>query len=985
MAFLTDNKAIVAFKNALGKSNTDVLKEIGNESEGIFFNLPAKTIFIDEIDPNPAISVGTGVATAVTADMVEDITSNGHSFFACAPVVIPFGAGVLDIGKRYVVITTVVHETVTYSTGEAFTALTKNLTSGTVKEMLKNIIPPSFGFGYEAKPIDTGSQPIPVGDPRDWIFQYQSGVFFQQDNVGADPLTMNLYVYSGKTLADANVGGGGSEFQDSVFTRTPTPPVAPVEGDRYLITAPATGVWVGEEDKIATFNGTIYVFTTPTNGMSVKVDDEDNALLHYEGNYPSGVWEKYPLSEVRAGLATGTNVYSVTVNPPLANGYETQMVFLISFQNDNTASATLNVNGEGIKDIKKDDGSGTLVSLNSGDIQSGIVYMLVYDGTQFNMFVIGGSGVVNIGPAEDGDYSDGVFTDFVPSTPVGTAVDRFNELLLNLVPPKAPDLTDHTAIKTGITKNGKLSFDSANPIAGGSYVGADGAPSPVSVDGVWTEAGKRIGIVGAATGDITGILNDQVLQHVSVPFAAYPADSFGNADKGTLKLFINGIEKDSVDLTIAFGVDNTVGNTVSGLITSPTFASVFPLGADFELHMNRTATWLVVDNDPLLVQGYNYIHVVHAYDATILTLTRFEFIVDDNTTATAYSGEVLDVLNMTGSKKISGVDYHTAGTAEYDITINNAYRNTYYGDADAITHGGTNLSAPQEALASSLGDELKVVTITNKIATISPVTGLRLLKGSIGLDTSTKRTVQSTITSTGVAINNILLDSVIPTSTLISESFDDEVYRLPSNVNFENFSAMIASVYDSEQSIKSSDAIAGYADAMQIIGGKLVYPGGNVGFPADFRTSNIVNGSVWNDGGTKGTARDYSGETGNKVYYRFFKQVAPTVSNFIIDVNGNASINFVPVLTALTGNNAHLEIKAPSQTGWLDGYKDFATGQFANGDGGRNLTGGAGGINNPLGLTIGTKSTALSGGIIVVKITVGSSFTLDFSDISFTF
>lgn len=39
-----------------------------------------------------------------------------------------------------------------------------------------------------------------------------------------------------------------------------------------------------------------------------------------------------------------------------------------------------------------------------------------------------------IGPAEDGEYVDGIFTDFTPDTPIGIAVDRFNEMFLLLAP-----------------------------------------------------------------------------------------------------------------------------------------------------------------------------------------------------------------------------------------------------------------------------------------------------------------------------------------------------------------------------------------------------------------------------------------------------------------------------------------------------------------------------------------------------------------------
>jgi hypothetical protein len=51
-----------------------------------------------------------------------------------------------------------------------------------------------------------------------------------------------------------------------------------------------------------------------------------------------------------------------------------------------------------------------------------------------NNYISSGSGTTAIGPAPDGTYSDGIFTDFVPTTPIGTAVDKFNEMLLLLAP-----------------------------------------------------------------------------------------------------------------------------------------------------------------------------------------------------------------------------------------------------------------------------------------------------------------------------------------------------------------------------------------------------------------------------------------------------------------------------------------------------------------------------------------------------------------------
>ena len=64
-------------------------------------------------------------------------------------------------------------------------------------------------------------------------------------------------------------------------------------------------------------------------------------------------------------------------------------------------------------------------------------FLLVHDATdgtvkyvkasQLASVAAGQAGV--IGAAEDGDYTDGLFADFTNTTPTGTAIDRFNEIL----------------------------------------------------------------------------------------------------------------------------------------------------------------------------------------------------------------------------------------------------------------------------------------------------------------------------------------------------------------------------------------------------------------------------------------------------------------------------------------------------------------------------------------------------------------------------
>ena len=60
------------------------------------------------------------------------------------------------------------------------------------------------------------------------------------------------------------------------------PPAAPVDGDRYLVAAAATGAWVGQTGKIALRLEGAWVFATPREGWSLWVNDED-VLLSFNG------------------------------------------------------------------------------------------------------------------------------------------------------------------------------------------------------------------------------------------------------------------------------------------------------------------------------------------------------------------------------------------------------------------------------------------------------------------------------------------------------------------------------------------------------------------------------------------------------------------------------------------------------------------------------------------------------------------------------
>lgn len=93
-----------------------------------------------------------------------------------------------------------------------------------------------------------------------------------------------------------------------------------------------------------------------------------------------GTWAgQLPEKGVQYVTATGTNDYAATITGLLS--YATPLTLAVKFTNANTAACTFNINSLGAKDIVR---SGN-VPLVSGIIPSGAVFILTYDGANFQM------------------------------------------------------------------------------------------------------------------------------------------------------------------------------------------------------------------------------------------------------------------------------------------------------------------------------------------------------------------------------------------------------------------------------------------------------------------------------------------------------------------------------------------------------------------------------------------------------------------------
>jgi len=89
-------------------------------------------------------------------------------------------------------------------------------------------------------------------------------------------------------------------------------------------------------------------------------------------------------SAMVAGTAGGTADALTLTLAPAPTAYATFQRFMFKASSANTGAATLNVNGLGAKALKRLVG-GTLRALIAGDIASGRIYEVIYDGTQFVM------------------------------------------------------------------------------------------------------------------------------------------------------------------------------------------------------------------------------------------------------------------------------------------------------------------------------------------------------------------------------------------------------------------------------------------------------------------------------------------------------------------------------------------------------------------------------------------------------------------------
>lgn len=133
-------------------------------------------------------------------------------------------------------------------------------------------------------------------------------------------------------------------------------------------------------------------------GLGDWIVDAAAGVLTFYGTLPSNMppkitFYKYIGSKGVTGgevslnvnvTATGTDTYVGTSVEGITS-YETNTIYIITFQNNNTSASTLDIDSVGVLDLVKGDETG-LVPLEAGDIVSTVTYYMIYDGGQFQLF-----------------------------------------------------------------------------------------------------------------------------------------------------------------------------------------------------------------------------------------------------------------------------------------------------------------------------------------------------------------------------------------------------------------------------------------------------------------------------------------------------------------------------------------------------------------------------------------------------------------------
>lgn len=508
-------------------------------------------------------------------------------------------------------------------------------------------------------------------------------------------------------------------------------------------------------------------------------------------------------------------------------------------------------------------------------------------------------GTSNIGDAEDGDYTDGYFTDITPTMRAGIPIDRFNELFKLLLPPPAPQLTDIISNSTFIV--GKLSFGSSRNDIGYVNVSDVAGNSIVDINGLYAPSGTRLGIIND---NVSGIINDSIIGDPSgIPFENY---AFNNADQGILSLELNGVSVNEIILSGTTGSINNISNNTT--ITLSELKNVkLENGNPVEGNYYRLGTYSI--NKAAMANGFNYIKITHTVNALTIETNYLEWVYDSESNNITFNNLFFDEISLSGIKYVSGVKFYTSGYVKVKSIVSNIYKNIYY-DGNAVSYPTKiNLGNPTSTVISgttvNTSNNLSLPSLRTDvpnpqngvvdIISVLPISSLSVL-GNVGdsgtLSTNvrvlhpfnSKSSTSNSQTETGFLIYN-----ENQTNNLENEDFIGEINRLQDR---DYKSATYSDINNGNYNWNSTNSLIGldilYNTGLLVFNGELIYPN-SIYLTSEY---GIVSGNFNGVIHTPSSNVDYSTASGIRNHFRKFKSNNPTTQStltFEITHNGDGN------------------------------------------------------------------------------------------------
>ena len=516
---------------------------------------------------------------------------------------------------------------------------------------------------------------------------------------------------------------------------------------------------------------------------------------------------------------------------------------------------------------------------------------------------------VLLGTPPDGSYTGGIIP-LVNTDQTNFAIDEFNELFTDLAPADAlvlgGDIQYTFTEYSGKLSTSSLFFDNLSP------------------------------------GDsVTTIMTDSSFTALS------PAQTttHNDADLGTLVITLNSNPIDTFNYGTAFVEGERTGNQSYPPANAPNdYLTITSVGKYNDFRKWQKANFSVnfgaIYGNADLTGGENGIQVYHDTGSVINSTSIKTLFYDPETFRPSVNGSPTIIEDTPVIKELSGVNYYTTNsTFDIDAQIDHLFQYTYI--QTPITLALTGMASVIMDITDGSISGVSTPPVWNETTTIT--------NKSVTLDTANLTSNDARVNVTPAdpqgdgsaqqsGSENRLINTYATTSTTLTESFVDENRRLPAGA-YDSVPGAITGSWTS-----GDDLVDGNS---QVYNDSLVFPAND--FSAGYLPAQ--------DAGS-----DYSAFAGDQLYYRAYYDSVNPHSSGTLEIDG--------ITQADLGGDIELELKLPTQTGWLDLGTLFNAGTFTGVDGDGSATSySQGGTVLTINWTAGTFSTADSGDMYILKIT----------------